>query len=193
MTGYFLAHFLLWFTFEDKSIFWYIFSAAMLVLISYSIAKEEIENNLSLWKCIIIGALSGTFLFGLFWFGNLLITFFDLPLYSKVSSLYKWYAPERTWHFVSLMLIIAPGEEIFWRGFIQKRLMNHVGRWTSIPVSAILYASVHLYATNWMLAFSALFAGVLWGWLYAWKKSMPLVIVSHLIFDLFLFVIVPFR
>ena len=193
ISGFFIAHLLLFFTFEDKLIFWYIFPASLLFLISISIAKEAIENQVPVWQFLFIGAVSGVFIFSLFWFGNLMINMFDLPLFSSVSALYRWYAPKEFWHYIVLMLIVAPGEEVFWRGFIQKRLITLVGRWMSIVVSAIMYASVHLYADHWMLAFSALFAGVLWGWLYAWKRSLPLVIISHLVFDLFLFIILPFR
>jgi uncharacterized protein len=191
--GFFIAHLLLFFTFQDKTIFWYIFSASMLVLISFSISKESIENNEPIWRFLILGAISGAILFSFFWIGDLLINVFHLRLNTQVSALYKWYAPKEIWHYYSLMLILAPGEEIFWRGFIQKRLLTYVGRWTSVPVTAILYTSVHLYSDHWMLPFSALFAGIVWSWLYAWKRSLPLVIVSHLIFDWFLFILFSLR
>ena len=193
MSWFIIAHLLLFFTFQDKAIFWYIFSASMLVLISLSLAKESIDNSVSIWNTVLIGSASGVLLFSFFWVGNHLFNFFDLPLTRQVTALYKWYAPKETWHYFVLMLIIAPGEEIFWRGYIQKRLLVYSRSWMSIPISALMYASAHLYADYWMLAFSALFAGVFWGWLYWWKRSLPLVIVSHLIYDFFLFITLPLR
>ena len=40
-------------------------------------------------------------------------------------------------------------------------------------------------------ALAAIVAGLIWGALYEWKKSLPLVIVSHLVFVLLLFLILP--
>ena len=37
-----------------------------------------------------------------------------------------------------LMFIIIPGEEIFWRGFIQKRLMNYMNIKVAILLSVLL-------------------------------------------------------
>ncbi|RBP95013.1 hypothetical protein DFO70_10343 [Cytobacillus firmus] len=190
--GILLAHLLMYFTFQDKSIFWYIFSASLLLLISYSIIMEEVEDKASFGTFISYGALSGFLLYGLFWAGYSLFEIFNLPLVNQVEKLYGRFSPSFIWHYIVLILIIVPGEEVFWRGFVQKRLMKHTTVKLSIILSSLLYSSVHLYSGYWMLAFAALIAGLFWGWLYAWKRSIPLVIVSHLIFDLLLFVLLPF-
>ncbi|WP_442874263.1 lysostaphin resistance A-like protein [Cytobacillus sp. NCCP-133] len=191
--GVFLAHLLMYFTFHDKSIFWYIFSAALLFLISYSIIMEEMENKVSFATYLLYGAFSGAFLYGLFWIGFSLFDFLNLPIINQIDKLYARFSPSLLWHYFVLILIIIPGEEIFWRGFVQKRLMKHSNITLSIALSSVLYASVHLYSGYWMLSFAALIAGLVWGWLYAWKRSIPLVIVSHLVFDLFMFVLLPFN
>ncbi|MBY0120905.1 CPBP family intramembrane glutamic endopeptidase [Bacillus sp. S/N-304-OC-R1] len=191
--GLILAHFLMYFTFQDKAVFWYIFSASLLFLISYSILNEELNDEAAFGTYLLYGIGSGLLLYGVFWAGYQLIDILNIPIKKDVSKLYGRYSPSMLWHYIVLMLIIIPGEEIFWRGFVQKRLMNYISVPLAVVISAILYASVHLYATHWILAFAALAAGLFWGWLYIWKKSMPLLIVSHLIFDLFLFVVMPFR
>ncbi|MBT2687796.1 CPBP family intramembrane metalloprotease [Bacillus sp. ISL-47] len=193
MGGLFIAHLLMYFTFQDKSIFWYIFSASLLFLISYSIIMEELEDKASFGTIITYGAFSGGFLYVFFWLGYSLIDLLNLPFLNQVNTLYGHFSPSLLWHYIVLILIIIPGEEIFWRGFVQKRLMKHTNIALSIVFSTVLYASVHFYSGYWMLAFAALIAGLFWGWLYAWKRSIPLVIVSHLIFDLFMFVILPFK
>ena len=190
--GILLAHLLMYFTFQDKSIFWYIFSASLLLLISYSIIMEEVEDKASFGTFITYGALSGFLLYGLFWAGYSLFEILNLPLVNQVEKLYGRFSPSFIWHYIVLILIIVPGEEVFWRGFIQKRLMKLTTVKLSIILSSLLYSSVHFYSGYWMLAFAALIAGLFWGWLYAWKRSIPLVIVSHLIFDLLMFVLLPF-
>lgn len=171
--------------------FWYIFSASLLFLISYAILNEELYDEISFSSYLLYGIGSGLVLYGVFWIGFQLIELLDLPLLKEISKLYGRYSPSMPWHYIVLMLIIIPGEEIFWRGFVLKRILKFTSIPVGILVSSILYASVHLYSTHWILAFAALAAGLFWGWLYTWKNSMPLLIVSHLIFDLLLFVFLP--
>lgn len=189
--GILIAHLLLFFTFEDKTVFWYIFTASMLVLISYSIIHEEVEDNASTLSYFSVGIASGLGLFGLFWLGSSLIDLLNLPFSSQISRLYSRFSPEIFWQYLVLVLIIAPGEEIFWRGFIQKRLNKHFSVKMSIGLSVFLYASVHLYSGESILVIAAIIAGLAWSILYAWKRSLPLVIVSHIVFDLLLFVFIP--
>lgn len=191
--GILIAHLLLFFTFEDKAVFWYIFTASMLVLISYSIIYEEIEDNAATLQYLSLGIVSGLGLYGLFWLGSFLIDLLNLPLSNQISRLYSRFSPDIFWHYIVLVLIIAPGEEIFWRGFIQKRLSNFFNMKMSVGLSVLLYASVHLYSGEFILVLAALIAGLVWSALYAWKRSMPLVIVSHIVFDLLLFVFLPLR
>ncbi|WP_423409861.1 CPBP family intramembrane glutamic endopeptidase [Heyndrickxia sp. MSNUG] len=191
--GILIAHLLLFFTFEDKTVFWYIFTASMLVLISYSIKHEEIEDQASALSYFSIGIASGLGLFVLFWLGSSIIDILNIPLTTQISRLYSRFSPEIIWHYLVLILIIAPGEEFFWRGFIQKRLNQHYGMKMSIGLSVILYASVHLYSGELILVLAAIIAGLAWSILYAWKRSLPLVIVSHVVFDLLLFVFLPLR
>jgi len=182
----------MYFTFQDKAIFWYIFSATLLFLISYSILNEDLDDEMPFISYIVYGAISGFILFAIFWIGHSLIVFLDLPFTKQISKLYGRFSPSQLWHYIVLLLIIIPGEEIFWRGFVQKRISKYINGPIVIILATILYTSVHFYSSQWILAFAALVAGLYWGFLYEWKKSMPLVIVSHLIFDLFLFVLLPF-
>ncbi|WP_409974592.1 CPBP family intramembrane glutamic endopeptidase [Bacillus sp. Bva_UNVM-123] len=170
----------------------YIFSATLLFLISYSILNEELDDNESFIKYITYGVISGIILFGVFWIGHSIIEMLNLPFTKQISRLYGRFSPSQLWHYIVLILIIVPGEEIFWRGFVQKRILKFMNAPVGIIFSAILYTSVHFYSSQWILAFAAFVAGLFWGFLYRWKKSMPLVIVSHLTFDLFLFVLLPF-
>ncbi|WP_053361997.1 type II CAAX endopeptidase family protein [Bacillus sp. FJAT-27251] len=193
LIGYVLAHLLLLFTFQEKGVFWYLFTASMLILISFSILHEGLENNASALKYLSYGILSGIAVYGLFWLGSTMIDILKLPLSGQVSQLYRQFEPKSAWHFIVLIIIIAPGEEIFWRGFVLRRLLKHLNARTSVILSSFLYASVHIYSGQFALLLAALAAGLAWGALYAWKRSIPLVVVSHIVFDLLLFVILPLR
>lgn len=193
ISGFLLAHLLMFFTFHNRVVFWYFFTATMLTLICFVVAKDKLDDKLSVFKYLFTGIVSGALLFGLFWIGNQIIELLHIPVSHQISALYKRFSPHMFWQYLALILVVVPGEEIFWRGFVQKRLGNYLSHGGSIIVSAIMYSSVHLYSGQFMLPFAALTAGLLWGWLYAWRRSIPLVIVSHLVFDLFLFVFLPFR
>lgn len=189
--GYLLAHALIFFTFQDRNVFWYIFTAAMLILISYSIVHEELEDRASTRSFFTLGILTGIALYGVFWAATTVIYGQNLPLGEQITSLYKHFSPEIAWHYIVLILIIAPGEEIFWRGFIQKRLIRLTDKKTSIIFSTILYASVQFYSGEFILVLAAIAAGLAWSCLYAWKRSIPLVVISHIVFDLLMFVFFP--
>lgn len=90
-----------------------------------------------------------------------------------------------------LVLIIIPGEEIFWRRYLQSKLVERFGMVIGVIAGASLYALAHMWTGNPMLVAAAATAGVAWGALYVWKNSLTLVIISHLVFDLWLLVIFP--
>lgn len=191
--GIILAHFLLFFSYQDSSIFWYIFSASLLVLITFSILQEQVDDEASFMKYIVPGVISGLMLYFVFWLGDQTLSHFSQPFGDIVNKLYRWYAPSMFWQYLALILVAAPGEELFWRGFVQKRLLSYFNPLISVLISSLLYASVQIYSGSYLLVFAAFVSGVFWGYLYIWKKSMPLVIVSHVVFDIMMFIILPLR
>ncbi|GIN83916.1 CAAX protease family protein [Heyndrickxia sporothermodurans] len=189
--GILLAHLFLYITFHDQSIFWYIYSAVSLLLISYSIVNEKSEDDISTQKYLLHGVLSGIGLYLVFWFGDWIISIISPYLEIKIIKTYQLLSPKWVWHYFVLAFIMAPGEEIFWRGFIQKRLMIHFTGRSSILYTAILNASVFIYSGNIVLMLAAFVGGIVWGFLYLKFKSITLVIISHLIFDLLLIIVLP--
>jgi len=192
LIGLIIAHILLFFSFHDKAIFWYIFAGSILILIAYAMFQEEVDDEVSFIQYIFLGALTGLILYSIFWLGIRGIKILHLPYDTSLMNLYKWFAPTIFWQYLALVLVAAPGEELFWRGFIQKSLLKYFKPIWSILLGAVLYASVHIYSGSFLLVFAAFVSGFAWGGLYYWKRSMPLVIVSHLIFDIMIFMIVPF-
>ncbi|MCM3568715.1 CPBP family intramembrane glutamic endopeptidase [Neobacillus mesonae] len=191
--GLILAHILIYFSFHEKVIFWYIFTGSILVLIAYSMFQGEVDDELSFFQYILFGAITGFILYALFWLGYQLIGQLPSAFDKEIRKLYKWFAPSLFWQYLALILVAAPGEEIFWRGFFQKRLMKHFSPAVSIVIGACAYASVSYYSGSLLLILASLFSGLVWGFVYFRKKSMPLVIVSHIIFDVLIFIMLPFK
>ncbi|WP_251553820.1 CPBP family intramembrane glutamic endopeptidase [Neobacillus muris] len=191
--GFLIAHLLIYFSFHDKSIFWYIFSGSILILIAYAMYQSEVDDQLSFFRYFLYGIVSGLLLFFIFWLGIKMMHTIQLPITKEIRQLYKWYAPSIFWEYLALILVAAPGEELFWRGFIQKRLLRYIKPVWGILLGSLLYTSVHLYSGSILLMLASFLSGLAWGFLYYWKKSMPLTIVSHIIFDIMIFIILPLK
>ena len=91
-----------------------------------------------------------------------------------------------------ISLVIGPGEELFWRGFFQENAGAGTGGRAGFILTSLLYTSVHLASGNIMLILAAAVCGVFWGWLYLRFRSPLLNVVSHTVWDLLVFVILPF-
>jgi membrane protease YdiL (CAAX protease family) len=193
LLGIILAHLLLFFSFQDKGIFWYIYTASLLLLITFAILQEDVDDQKGFFSYFSFGVLTGLLLYGFFWLGYHAVGFLQLGFQRDIHQLYRWFGPSMLWEYLALVLVAGPGEEIFWRGFIQKRLLNHFTPGVSILLGAILFASVQIYSGKVIFVLGAFLSGIVWGTLYYWKKSMPLVIVSHLVFDIMLFIIFPLK
>lgn len=191
--GLIISHLLLYFSFHDKAIFWYIFSGSLLVLIAYAMFQGDVDDEASFFQYVFLGALSGLLLYLVFWLGFQAIHILQLPFEKSIKRLYKWFAPILFWQYLALVLVAIPGEELFWRGFVQKRLLKYFRPIPSILAASLLFASVHIYSGSVLLVFAAFISGFVWGLVYYWKKSMPLVIVSHIIFDIMIFIILPLK
>jgi membrane protease YdiL (CAAX protease family) len=76
-------------------------------------------------------------------------------------------------------------------GFLQRTGL-HVGNWPGLFLVAGLYAAVHLTSRNPVLILAALVCGLVWGYQYLKFKSVLANIVSHILFDLAVFLFFPF-
>ena len=90
-----------------------------------------------------------------------------------------------------ILLLIGPGEELFWRGFIQRGWQNRFGPLIGWILASGLYSLVHVGSGNIMLILAALICGLFWGGLYLRRRSLLLVAVSHTLWDILIFVLFP--
>lgn len=90
-----------------------------------------------------------------------------------------------------LATIIGPAEELFWRGLIQAALMRRFGRWRGAAFAAGAYGGVHVTSGNFTLMGAAGVAGAHWCVLYAAGVPLGALIVSHVAWDLWIFLVQP--
>ena len=82
-----------------------------------------------------------------------------------------------------LATVIAPAEELFWRGFVQRRAGG--------VAAAAAYGGAHLVTGNATLIGAATVAGIYWGLLRRLGMSMPALITSHIAWDVWIFLLAP--
>lgn len=89
-----------------------------------------------------------------------------------------------------LALVIGPAEELFWRGFVQRRLRAaYGGTGTAAAIGA--YGAAHVVTGNATLVGAATVAGAYWGVLAAAGMRMEALIVSHVAWDVVIFLVAP--
>jgi len=171
--------------------FWIKIGASVLLVLGYSLYWQMPKITLS-FSSFLLGLASAAVLYLVFFLGNALAPFFVSGAQGQVGGIYSLgEGSSRVLVFLLLLLITGPGEEIFWRGFLQDQLMKRTGPWRGYLLSTAIYAGVHVFSGNLILILAALVAGAFWGALYLWKRDLLVQIVSHSIWSAFIFVIFP--
>lgn len=179
------------FTFANKAVFWYLYTFTLLVCIAIAILAGKIEDQLPTWKFLLFGIGYGTITYGIIRFGYWLAPFIDDSLVRSVQKFLTAYGPQNIWHYVFLVFIVALGEELFWRGYVQQQLKNFMRPVFAVLVTATLCAIAIAFSGFILGIVAAFVTSVIWGFLYEWRKSMPLIIVAHVVFVLLLFLVLP--
>jgi membrane protease YdiL (CAAX protease family) len=90
-----------------------------------------------------------------------------------------------------LALVIAPAEELFWRGLVQRRMARRAGPWPAAAAATAAYAGAHVITGNLTLTGAAGVAGAFWSALTAAGAPMGALIVCHAVWDIWIFLIAP--
>ncbi len=195
VVGAVLLAFLCWgFTFGwSGGNFWVKIGLSVLLVLSYSLLWHRPAVSFRL-RSVLLGVLSAVLLYGIFFLGNVLAPYVVHEAPAQVGGIYSLgFGTSRLLVFLLLFFITGPGEEIFWRGFLQSRMM---ARWGNVPgylAATSVYAGVHLFSGNLVLTLAALIAGAYWGALYLWRRDLALLIVSHSLWSAVIFAVAPVR
>ena len=180
--------------------FWWWMSANLVILVSLSFLADPVyirflREDLShkIFQKLVIALVSVVALYFVFYFGNLLSRHWFSFAGSQITGIYHFKGAASPVRIILLMaLVIGPGEELFWRGFVQRHLSGRYGRLTGFLVGTVIYSAVHIATGNFILVMAALICGLFWGWFYFRYNSMLLNILSHTLWDIAVFVVFPF-
>ena len=91
-----------------------------------------------------------------------------------------------TVYLIFCFFLIGFGEELFWRGFIQKKISGYLSANTSIWLTAILFALIHFYIFTILpikigicFLFLIAISGVAWGYLFKYSSNVWSPAISH--------------
>jgi CAAX protease family protein len=181
--------------------FWWWMSTNLVVLISLSLfidptyrkfLREDFSTGIP--RKILLGLASAVLLYFFFFAGNKLSRLMFDFAGQGISDVYAFKGDAEGIRIgVLMLLVIGPGEEFFWRGFLQRHFQDRLGKWRGFILGTVIYTGVHILTGNLMLIVAALVAGLFWGWMYMKYNSMVMNIVSHTIWDIFVFLILPFN
>ena len=143
-------------------------------------------------RTIAIGVGSALLLYLIFFVGNHLSQIMFNFAKPQIASIYQIRSQgEAIIITLVLLFITSPGEEIFWRNFLQRWSMQRFGGLKGWLLAACLYGGVHISSGNFMLTMAALIAGLFWGYIYWKERNILMVTISHALWTTGIFVFFP--
>lgn len=191
------AAFVLWFFIFVSPVgnFWIklILSASLLAAVGLISSRREMKALFAfrirhLW----VGIVSALILYGIFWIGKEAAIFLFSFAPGQIASVYATKTQLDTALIgLFLLFLMGPAEEIYWHGFVQRRLVGRYGATVGVLGTAVVYALVHAVSLNPMLILAAGVCGLFWGLLFQREQNLIPVILSHSLWDVLIFVLFP--
>jgi membrane protease YdiL (CAAX protease family) len=141
---------------------------------------------------VALGLLSGAALYGLTR-AFLWVTCGGLSeaLCRPMVEMYVRFETRALFPAIVLVLLIAPAEELFWRGVVQARLEPRIGAARAVSLATALAVAVALASGEPFLALATLPTYALWGALATWRGSLVPAIVSHAVWSVLVASLAP--
>lgn len=176
--------------------FWYAMtsSAVILVTLSTFFCRQWLADIRPTASQLALGLVIALVLWCVFWVGDKvsqLLFSFARPQVDMIYGMKSGTASALIG--VLLLLVIGPAEEIFWRGYVQRRLSQRWNVNVGFVVTLALYTLIHVWSFNFMLLMAALVVGAFWGLLYRLRPQwLTALVISHAVWDACAFVFFPF-
>lgn len=168
------------------------FSSALLAGVSLWLQSDPRPRFGFDRKALLIGLSLAVVLYLIFWAGKAISTHLFPFAGNQIEAIYGKGQGTRLWVVaVLLFFVTGPAEELYWRGFLQHKLMHRFGGWQGWLLSTALYAGVHLWALNFMLIGAAAVAGAFWGAMYWRLGKLAPIIISHSVWSTAIFALSP--
>ncbi len=178
----------------SRNEFWAAMASGVLVLAMFAalIRGPALYHEKTEPPDLALGVGSFAFLYAVFWVGDKVIRFIRPVSGNEISAVYELRQQLPLVVIAALLVfVIGPGEELYWRGLVNWAIAGRSGDGAAVILGTAAYGAVHLVTQNAAIVLAAVVAGFVWSLLYALRRRLFPVIVSHVLFDLFLFVLAP--
>jgi membrane protease YdiL (CAAX protease family) len=168
-------------------------SASLLAAVGLISSRRELKTLFAFRKGhLAIGILSALVLYGLFAIGKKAASLLFSFAPGQIESVYATKTQlDAVLIGLLLLVVMGPAEEIYWHGFVQRRLVERYGAKAGVLGTAAVYALVHVASWNFMLVAAAGVCGLYWGLLFQREKNLIPLIISHSLWDLLIFIFFP--
>ena len=140
---------------------------------------------------ILIGVVSAAVLYLIFFVGREIVSRLFESGRGMVGDVYVMGEGVKSWQIGLLLLcVIGPCEEIFWRGYVQRRLDDAYG-WYGVALTVVAYTLVHVVVGNPVLLLAALVCGAFWSLLLIVFDDIVINTVSHAVWAAAIFAFFP--
>lgn len=143
-------------------------------------------------RAVFIGLGSAFLLYVIFYLGNIFSPLLFPFAKRQITAIYGFSSQGNVFLILLFLLFLtSPGEEIFWRFFLQSWAMDKYGKVKGYLLISLIYSAVHLVTGNLMLVLAALIAGLFWGFIYLREKNLVPLIISHALWTVAIFLLFP--
>jgi membrane protease YdiL (CAAX protease family) len=165
--------------------FWDRMTATGLVLGTFALAADRDARRARITPAaVVIGLASAAGLYAIFRVGDRVARQVMPKGSDEIGDIYALRSLRPKEELAArLGLVIGPAEELFWRGFVQRR--------AGLVATTALYGGAHVVTENATLVGAATIAGAYWGVLRALGVPLGALIVSHVAWDIWIFLVAP--
>ena len=141
---------------------------------------------------VVLGLVTGAALYGLTR-AFLWVTCggFSETLCRPMIEMYVRFETRALFPALALLLLIAPAEELFWRGVVQAHLEPRLGAARAVALATALAVALAVASGEPFLALAILPTYALWGALASWRASLVPAIVSHAVWSVLIASLAP--
>jgi hypothetical protein len=162
--------------------FWLKISVSVVLLagLSFLDRSDRIQPTGPTGRDVVLGVVCAALLYLVFWGGQKIFPILFPAATDQIGKIYARSQEIPDWMMVLLALCVTgPGEEIYWRRYLQGRLMAHFGDGRGWLMATLLYGAVHIVSLNPMVVAGATVAGAFWGGMYLRFGRLWPVILCH--------------
>jgi len=179
--------------FSRKQRFWETMAAGVGSLGAFALyANPELRKTRFRPRDIAVGLGTAAGLYGVFQVGDRVARRVVPGGAADIEDIYlRRRLADRRFIALALALLIAPGEELFWRGLVNSYLAQELGPVRGNALGATAYGAVHLVTRNFTLFGAAGMAGAAWSLQWLFEGRMASQVVSHVAWDVWIFLVQP--